>query len=496
MKRLYFRILILATLLAGSTSCAEWLDVQPKTSVEQDDLFARETGFKDALTGFYLLMGTQTLYAQDLTYYYLELLAGRYESAPNIYDWTTLYAYDGTYQTTVNSIYSRMYNIIANINNFLYFVDAKRDVITTPNYYETMKGEALGLRAFLHFDLLRLFGPVYSQDPDGKAVPYRTAFNNEATPILPAREVLDHCIADLLEAEKLLEGHDSEIFNFDDTVDAFTEMRQMRMNVWAVRAMLARAYCYKGDAESKALALQYATQVINSGKFTLAEHLTPQNTPLMPTEQIFSLYVYDYYQIVDEVFVNASVSNILSAYRTTVETWYENTSGGATDDRLNYYFRSETDKNVGRDKMILTRYDQSKYSSSRDNYVGYNSQPLIRLPEMYYIAAECEPDPATAAGYLNAVILNRTGRNSSTQTSNFDQIDTRTIYGQNTGKTVRINELMKEYVKEFYGEGQLFFFYKRLNFKTFSNCPAPQDDMTTHYQMPLPDNEYTFGNNN
>ena len=492
MKRLYCRILILTSILAGATSCAEWLDVQPKTSVEQDDLFARESGFKDALTGFYLLMGTETLYAQNLTYYYLDMLAGRYESAPEIVDWTSIYAFDGNYQTTVNTIYSRMYNIIANINNFLYFVDARRDVITTPNYYETMKGEALGLRAFLHFDLLRLFGPVYAVDPDGKAVPYRKEFNNIATPILPAREVLDNCIADLLEAEKLLDGHDSEIFNYDDTVDAFTEMRQMRMNVWAVRAMLARAYCYKGDAESKALALQYAKSVIESGKFSLATYSSITASPIMPTEQIFALYIYDYYQIVDPIFVDASSSNILSAYQATVETWYETTSGGASDRRFQT-FRNVSDN--GRMKKVSQKYSQNG-SSSRDNYSGLNSQPLIRLAEMYYIAAECEPDPATAASYLNAVIVTRTGQNSSTQTNAFDQTDTRQIYGQVTGQTVRINELMKEYVKEFYGEGQLFFFYKRLNFKTFSNCPLPSEDMTAHYQMPLPNDEYTFGNNN
>lgn len=493
MKSLYSRILILASLLSGATSCGEWLDVQPKTSVEQDDLFARETGFKDALTGFYLLMGTETLYAQDLTYSYLDMLAGRYESAPEIYDWSTLYAFDGTYQSTVNSIYSKFYNIIANINNFLYFVDAKRDVITTPHYYETMKGEALGLRAFLHFDLLRMFGPVYSQDPDGKAVPYRTAFNNEATPILSAREVLDRCIADLLEAEKLLEGHDSEIFNYDDTADAFTEMRQMRMNLWAVRAMLARAYCYRGDSESKALALQYAKQVIDSEKFTLATYNSITVAPIMPTEQIFALYIYDYYQIVDPVFKDASSSNILSAYQATVETWYETSGGGASDKRFQT-FNNVSDN--GRIKKVSQKYNQGYYSSSRDNYSGLNSQPLIRLAEMYYIAAECEPDAETAASYLNAVIVTRTGQNNATQTKNFDQTDSRQIYGQVTGQTVRVNELMKEYVKEFYGEGQLFFFYKRHNFKTFSNCPIPQEDMTTHYQMPLPDDEYTFGNNN
>ena len=61
-----------------------------------------------------------------------------------------------------------------------------REVITTPGYYEIMKGEALGLRAFLHFDLLRMFGPVFAMEPQGKAIPYRTVFSNEPTPVLPA----------------------------------------------------------------------------------------------------------------------------------------------------------------------------------------------------------------------------------------------------------------------------------------------------------------------
>ena len=67
-----------------------------------------------------------------------------------------------------------------------------------------MKGEALGLRAFLHFDLLRMFGPVFAMEPQGKAIPYRTVFSNEPTPVLPATEVVDACLADLHQADSLL----------------------------------------------------------------------------------------------------------------------------------------------------------------------------------------------------------------------------------------------------------------------------------------------------
>ena len=60
--------------------------------------------------------------------------------------------------------------------------------------------------------------------------------------------------------------------------------------------------------------------------------------------------------------------------------------------------------------------------------------------------------------------------------------------------TKRVNELMREYRKEFFSEGQLFYFYKRHNYKTFPYCV--KEDMSASYQWPLPDNEKTFGNNN
>ena len=38
-------------------------------------------------------------------------------------------------------------------------------------------------------------------------------------------------------------------------VNPFLVNREFRMNLYAVKAMLARVYCYKGDAESKRLAV-------------------------------------------------------------------------------------------------------------------------------------------------------------------------------------------------------------------------------------------------
>ena len=38
------------------SSCSNWLDVKPKTTVEEEEVFSRELGFKEALTGVYIKM--------------------------------------------------------------------------------------------------------------------------------------------------------------------------------------------------------------------------------------------------------------------------------------------------------------------------------------------------------------------------------------------------------------------------------------------------------
>lgn len=69
MKQIIY--ILLTTTMLGLTSCSDWLDVSPKTSIPTEKQFESESGFKDALTGIYLKLGTTTLYAGDLTYAYL-----------------------------------------------------------------------------------------------------------------------------------------------------------------------------------------------------------------------------------------------------------------------------------------------------------------------------------------------------------------------------------------------------------------------------------------
>ena len=103
---------------------------------------------------------------------------------------------------------------------------------------------------------------------------------------------------------------------------------------------------------------------------------------------------------------------------------------------------------------------------------------MIRLAEMYYVLAECAADAQTAAGYLNAVR------------------EARGVDPTGLTEATRLNEIEKEYRKEFYAEGQLWYFYKRHGYKTFQFCTLEKDLTEANYRFSIPDDEITLGNIN
>ena len=66
--------------------------------------------------------------------------------------------------------------------------------------YRIYKGEALGLRAFLHLDLLRMFAPSYASNAQAPAIPYVMTYSTAVTPQSTVDKVLDYVIADAREA--------------------------------------------------------------------------------------------------------------------------------------------------------------------------------------------------------------------------------------------------------------------------------------------------------
>ncbi|EEI89890.1 hypothetical protein HMPREF0765_4583 [Sphingobacterium spiritivorum ATCC 33300] len=93
---------------------------------------------------------------------------------------------------------------------------------------------------------------------------------------------------------------------------------------------------------------------------------------------------------------------------------------------------------------------------------------------MYYICAETSNDKDEKIDLLNEVRANR-GLRALLKTLSDEDIE---------------NELFKEYKKEFYQEGQLFYYYKRKN-KLKIDGYGPEVSSKI-YVLPLPDDEIEY----
>ena len=286
------------------SSCEEWLDVKPKSEIEGSELFSTEQGFKDALTGIYTAMSAESLYGREMTYGLVDVIGDAYYSGA-IYSGTA-YAYARNHQydqtsveALINTIWSGCYNVIATINNTLENLEQADSTMFAADNYNVIKGELLGLRAFLHFDLLRLFAPSYAVGAAENAIPYVTTYGYEITPQSTVGEVIDYILTDLEDAVACLETSDPivtgrEITATDD--NGYLLNRQFHFNYYAAKATMANVYLYKGD---HANARKYALEVIDSGKFpwtsvdNIATSAVADRDRTFTSEQIFALQITD-----------------------------------------------------------------------------------------------------------------------------------------------------------------------------------------------------------
>lgn len=477
------------------TGCSKWLDVNPSTRIKEEEQFSVQQGYVDALFGTYQKLAEEGAYGRLGTYGFVDVLGQLYENktATAYYGETARYNYVSEVTTgqqqnvrgAINAIWSGYYSAIAQANLILKNVDSRN--ILSGTSYRIIKGEALALRAFVHFDLLRLFAPAYlnGANANAAAIPYVEQFTINPTAKLTVAEVLDKVERDLKEAEALLEAYteiDQIAANQGSTsLDLFLMYRQNHLNYWAAKAVLARVYQYKGD---KVNALKYATDVINSKKFnfvnpgTLSVDATVDASDLtFSSEHIFSLNVSNLKKFADNYFkselsASAEASDLFST-KAKLNTLYESTlTGYGTDIRTTDASKSLW--NQFSTAIVFTR----KYYSDKTTNVKQRLVPIIRLPELYYIAAEAAPTIVEGLNYLNTVrqarLIPALSAATITTTALFDA------------------EVQKEYRKEFYGEGQIWFYFKRKNVTTIPDGVG--NPMTAaKYTFPLPLNEIEFG---
>ena len=201
MERIPIRI---TALLAMTTLAAcDFLDIDTPGIVNRDKMFENEQGFIDAMNGVYASMADADLYGEQLSFGFVDEIAQLYYNDYEANETTLTKTFDLRYRDEdvrpqIDAIWSKAYNTIASANSVLDNISG-HDFAILPR----IRGEALTVRAFLHFDLLRLFAPNIERG-DEQAIPYVEHFSISPVERSTVREVYERIVADLTEAYGLL----------------------------------------------------------------------------------------------------------------------------------------------------------------------------------------------------------------------------------------------------------------------------------------------------
>lgn len=449
-----------------------YLDIDTPGIVNKDKMFENEQGFIDAMNGVYASMADGALYGESLSFGFIDEIAQLYYNDYEANETTLTKTFDLRYRDEdvrerIDGIWHKAYNTIAAANSVLDNV-GKHSFPILPR----IKGEALAVRAMLHFDMLRLFAPNFSR-PDETAIPYVEHFSINPTKRSTVRETYDKILRDLHEAYTLL----CEAAPATDRTPA-----ELYVSQYATAALIARVANWAGD---HATAEEYASLALQ-GDFAFVREEQVKSLFMgytARTECLFGLHAPNMYLDTRSRLYPTRLTNTLNMVRDNYQTIFRTASFTSTNNDYRYqaYFtRTKWEHSV----VLVTKFYDKYYDEDQIVPSGRTPGPnLVRLPELYYILAESvyDRDRTAALDYLNEVVTAR-GLHPLTAST----IDTPEKFR---------SELVNEITKEYWGEGQIFFAYKRfdLPMEGLNGKTHPATDAT--YILPLPEDENESGIN-
>jgi tetratricopeptide (TPR) repeat protein len=259
----------LSMLLLAMNSCDSFVDVElPKSQLTNVTVFEDYATANAALTDIYskirdkgMLTGTNSGMSIELGNYTDELTSYGTPSNPsfNFYNNTILPS-----TPDIAEYWNATYNQIYAANSVIEGVRTSASLSIENK--KQLQGEALFIRALLHFYLVNLFGDVpYITQTDYK--------KNSIVTRIPTKEVYDHIITDLESAINFLP-------------DNYNSTDRVRPNRFTAKALLARTYLYN---KSYAEAANAASAVLNQTDLFLLQENIDQVFLINSKETIWQL---------------------------------------------------------------------------------------------------------------------------------------------------------------------------------------------------------------
>src|SRR3954469_6438771 len=235
-------------------------DVTLSDSITTETLTSTTEGLTNAVNGAYALFkdhvqfnGTADDNNMYLRQYYQladfasdDIVCGQVTEDPLFYSFSL--AHSPT-QTNTRYFWYISYKIISDANTVIEAVEANQ---TDDPTRKQLLGECYFMRAFCHFNLVRLFAKPYSQDKTAPGIILRTSTSD---PAQKARSTVE-------EVYKLI------VADAQKAADLMSQSRGVEYaSQEAAWALLSRVYLYMEDNQNAA---DFATKVISSGKFSLS----------------------------------------------------------------------------------------------------------------------------------------------------------------------------------------------------------------------------------
>lgn len=218
MKSLKYILMSLATggLLTINTGCSDFLETIPATSVSDQSVFTSIAGAQAALNGCYYQMRAYNSGGanrwDDCGFPSVQMISD--VSADDIIVWGGWYCYTYNYWGETrgdifraSQLWTFHYRLINNVNSVIAYID---DIPGDQQAKNHIKGQALAMRGWAYFNLVRLFQHTYAIAKDMPGVPVYTEPTTDQTEGKDrgtVEETYKQVLADLTEAETLLEGY-------------------------------------------------------------------------------------------------------------------------------------------------------------------------------------------------------------------------------------------------------------------------------------------------
>ncbi len=410
-------------------SCSDDLEQVPTNKLPSSEAISTVSDLQSAVNGVY-----STLVDQDSYCGYFGLYA---DGKGGDLDYLKNYGHFATLidlQTNKNSdlaasIYEYNYVAIARVNDILTIVESISDKDENIAEYNDLLGQLHAIRGLLHMDLLRTYCPMPNLVADQTAAKSGIVISKEKYSVNATftrstmKESYDFVKAEFAEALKTI-GKDSSLGE---------------LNFWAVEALRARMLLSLGEYSA---ALADAVDVIDNSGYSLLkrDEWVASWSNEEASETLFEIRTSD----TD----NAQRESL--GYFTNPEGYQE---AIASEGFITFYntldandirresIKEETDA-AGDFKAFYPQKYRGRAGVTSPTYV--NNPKVIRLSEVYYIAAEALLKGATATGALTAVEY-------------YNAVRENRISGYTAAANVTINDIMNERRIELFCENSRMF---------------------------------------